>query len=65
MKPKVKIELNEYCHTCSDGCCTDYGTNVVVNGVDMPLNNQDTATILTQILEHLGYDVEIVETYND
>jgi hypothetical protein len=60
---KVVIELNEYCHTCGDGCCTDYGTQVVVNGVEMPAHNQDAKTILRQVMEHLGYEVEIIENY--
>lgn len=61
---KIKIELNDYSWECGDGCCTDYGTNVYVNGVEMPYKNNDTGTIIQQILEHLGYDVELIETYN-
>ena len=64
-KTKVKVELNEYCHQCADGCCTDYGTITKVNGKELFLHNQDTATILHQVLEELGYDVEVVETYNE
>jgi hypothetical protein len=63
-EPKLKIQLNEFSYTCGDGCCDNYGTNVYVNGVEMPLINQDTGTIVKQILEHLGYNVEIIETYN-
>jgi len=62
---KVKIELNEYCYDCADGCCTNYGTIVKVNGIEMPSHNQDAATIVSQILNHLGYKVELVETYNE
>jgi hypothetical protein len=64
-KPKLNIQLDEWMYNCGDGCCTNYGTTVKVNGESMPLNNQDTGTILQQVLEHLGYEVEIVETYND
>ena len=60
---KIKIELNEYNYTCGDGCCTDYGTETKVNGTSLPCHNQDTATILQQVLEHLGYEVEIEENY--
>jgi ABC-type proline/glycine betaine transport system substrate-binding protein len=35
-----------------------------VNGKELDLINQDVATILQQVLEELGYDVEIIETYN-
>ena len=61
---KLKIELKEYCYNCSDGCCTNYGTITVVNGEEMAAHNQDAATILKQVLEHLGYEVEIEQTYN-
>jgi hypothetical protein len=64
MSKKLKIELNEYCHECGDGCCTNYGTIVKVNGEEMPYHNQDTSTILEQVLQHLGYEVEIIQTYN-
>lgn len=56
---KLIIELEDWDHTCGDGCCYTYGTNVKVNGVEMPLQNQDRETILQQVLEHLGYEVEI------
>lgn len=62
-KPKIKIELQEYSYNCGDGCCTNYGTITKVNGVDLDLHNQDTATIVRQILEHLGYEVEIEQTH--
>lgn len=49
----------------SDGCCTEYGTHVTVNGVDLPCNNyQDVGTHLKKVLEHLGYTVNLTETYN-
>jgi len=64
-KPKLEIELKEYVYTCGDGCCTDYGTITTVNGVELDLSNQDAATILEQVLEHLGYDVEVSVSYDD
>ena len=64
-KEKIKIDLIEWTSTCGDGCCTTYGTTTKVNGVEMPLINQDTSTILTMVLEHLGYEVEIEEHWED
>lgn len=61
---KIKIELHDYSHECADGCCTDYGTIVKVDGVEMPYINQDTCTILEQVLNHLGYEVEVIETFD-
>lgn len=63
-KEKLKIELNEYYYNCADGCCTNYGTITKLNGKELDLHNQDTGTILEQVLVELGYDVEIIETYD-
>ena len=60
---KLNIKLIHWVHNCSDGCCTDYGTDTIVNGEKMPLINQDAATILEMVLEHLGYEVEVNEEY--
>ena len=61
---KLKIELHSYVYNCGDGCCTDYGTQVRVNGVEMDSRNEDAATIITEILTHLGHEVEVIETYH-
>jgi hypothetical protein len=59
-KQKLVIELNEYDYTGSSNDI--YGMVVKVNGVEMPYHNLDTSTILEEVLEHLGYEVEIIET---
>ena len=64
MNNKIIIELDEYESQCGDGCCLDYGTVTKVNGKELNCHNQDVATILKGVLEELGYDAEIVETYN-
>lgn len=63
-KQKVKVELDDWDCSCADGCCFNYGTTTTVNGVEMPLINQDTATILKMVLDYLGYDAEVIQTYN-
>ena len=60
----LDIVIDEYDSTCSDGCCVNYGTSVKVNGVEMPFHNQDTETILKQVLSHLGYKPKITTLYN-
>mgnify|MGYP003338018832 CR=1 FL=1 len=40
----------------------NYGTITTVNGVELPCHNQNAETILKQVLEHLGYKVEIVSS---
>ena len=62
-KEKLNIDIQEYYYNCSDGCCTDYGTIIKVNGVELPSHNQDAYTILKNVLEFIGYEVEINETF--
>ena len=61
---KIKIELDEYDYDCADGCCTNYGVVVTVNGEELTAHNSDTAMIIRNILSHMGYDVEVVEKFN-
>lgn len=62
-KEKLTISLTEYSYECSDGCCTNFGTVTNVNGLDLECQYQDTETILKQVLEHLGYEVDIKNNY--
>ena len=55
----LKVKLHEYGYSCGDGCCYNYGTITTVNDIELPCHNQDAETILRQVLEHLGYKVEI------
>jgi hypothetical protein len=65
-KEKLKIKMTDYSHSCTDGCCLDYGTITEVNGHTMAIINQDAATILECVLEFLGYevDMELETDYN-
>ena len=65
MKEKLTIRLTEFMSTCSEGCCTDFGNITEINGEILPNHNTDTSTILKQILKHLGYDVEIINEYDE
>lgn len=60
----IKIKLHEYNYSCTDGCCDYWGTRIFVNGEQLASESQDTATIVKAILEHLGHDVEIEETFD-
>jgi hypothetical protein len=62
---KVKIKFKEYYYNCGDGCCTNYGTITTVNDVELDSHNQDTETIVKGILEHLGFEVEIENEYDE
>ena len=62
---KLDIKIEHWDYTCGDGCCTTYGTSVTINGAELQNQNQDIPTILEKVLEHLGYEVEIEETFED
>lgn len=64
-KKKIKIELNQWHYKCEDGCCDLYGTTTIVNGVELAIQNEDASTIIKHVLTHLGYDVEVINTYGD
>jgi hypothetical protein len=61
---KLTIVLDEYNYRCSDGCCYEYGIVTTVNGEELSAHNTDKETILQQILEHLGYEVEIINKFD-
>jgi hypothetical protein len=53
------ITFEDYDSICSDGCCHDFGTITTLNGIELECHNQDTESILMQILLHLNYNVTI------
>jgi len=59
MKDKLIIELEDWDHTCGDGCCYTWGVDIKVNGVKLKHNDDSIQSILQSVLEHLGYTVEI------
>jgi len=56
---KVVISFEDYSYECGDGCCTNYGTIIRVNGNELPFHNQDIYIQIEQILTFLGYEVEL------
>jgi hypothetical protein len=65
-KQKVIIELIEKITTCSNGyvCCQYHRTIAKVDGKEIELTNQKADTIINAVLDHLGYDAEIIRTHN-
>lgn len=63
----VNIELCAWDHTCADGCCTSYGTELIVNGdkCDNEYSGDYVEQALKFTLTKLGYtNVNVTETYN-
>lgn len=53
---ELLIELEEWDHTCGDGCCYTHGTNIYINGEQ--LEDEDGTNphqLLTAVLNKLGY----------
>jgi hypothetical protein len=66
---KLKITLEDWDHTCGDGCCYSYGTKIYLNGKELEHPNpevhdnsyvgMDVGTALRAVLKELGYEVEV------
>lgn len=56
----LNIEFEDWDHTCGDGCCYTYGTDIYLNGEKLDEQNaEDSKNALKVVLEKLGYNVEI------
>jgi hypothetical protein len=56
----LKLKINSWNHTCNDGCCSSFGTDVFIN--DEIVSNgdyDDIQLILKEVLTELGYEVVI------
>ena len=58
---KVKIRIDQ--HILEDFYFDDFLT-VNVDGEKIDFNNMDIQTIVSKILEHLGYEVDIKTSFN-
>ena len=58
---ELLIELEEWDHTCSDGCCYTYGTNIYINGEQLEdEDGTNHSPLLKAVLSKLGYtDVRV------
>ena len=53
---EILIELEEWDHTCGDGCCYTYGTNIYINGeLLVDEDGMSSHQLLTAVLTKLGY----------
>lgn len=74
-KPKLYIELIEWDSTCGDGCCTNYGTSIKLNGEevehydeDQVINayvGSDVEVALKSVLKKLGFEVTVKHKYEE
>lgn len=63
-----EIVFKPYHHTCSDGCCDEYGNRVYVNGFNLGCdgdNAEDVVRYLIEFIEEENVDIEYdYEDYN-
>ena len=64
---ELLIELEEWDHTCGDGCCYTYGIDIFINGEQ--IEDEDGSNphqLLKAVLNKLGYtDVKVEYKYNE
>ena len=60
----IKIDLKNWTYTCADGCCTEWGVDILLNGKELKGNGGDVKETLTVIFKELGINVEINEDYD-
>ena len=70
----LKITLKEWDYTCGDGCCTEYGTQILIDGKEVEHYDEeqvvnayigcDVEVALKSVLKHLGFgNIEIEREY--
>ena len=70
VKSSVSIELKDWDYECADGCCTSFGTKLLLNGKELGHPNKeildnsyvgcDVETALHAVLKELGYEIMFV-----
>lgn len=65
---KVEITFKSWDYHCSDGCCSEYGTSILLNGKEVEHHDNeqhdnrflgdDAESALKSVLKALGYEVE-------
>jgi len=59
-KGNVLLKIEEWEHTCHDGCCYTYGTKVFINNKQVTSGYaNEIGTILEEVLKYLDYDVQL------
>lgn len=72
---KLKITFKDWTYTCGDGCCTTFGTKLLLNDEELKHPNpeildnsyigDDVKTALEAVLKKLGYEIEFDNEYED
>ena len=60
IKEKLIVKTKSWSHTCGDGCCYTFGTDIYINEERVSTGDfNDIDLILNDVLQKLGYEIEI------
>jgi hypothetical protein len=62
---EIKVELRDWSHECSDGCCYAYGTELWVDGSMVCSDIKDNKSLIEKTLSHLGVNAKVIQTYEE
>lgn len=62
---KHEIVLSQWDWSCEDRCCTDHGTELIVNGKTITRFFNGDVSSLELVLDALGIDVDIRVEYDE
>lgn len=56
---ELEIRTEPWSHTCGDGCCYTWGTDVYINGERVSQGDcDDIQAILKEVLTHLNFKIK-------
>lgn len=59
---ELTITYENWSHTCGDGCCYTWGTDVFINGNKVSSGDFDSiSVVLEDVLKYLGYKIKDYE----
>lgn len=54
-----KIQLQPYYYECGDHCCSEWGTDIYIDGKRLESCSQEADSIVEAVLKHFGIDCEV------
>ena len=56
---ELEVTTQPWSHTCGDGCCYTWGTDVFINGEKVTQGDfDDIQSILIDVLKHLKFKIK-------
>ena len=58
IKNKFTFTIEDWNHTCGDGCCDSWGKDIFIEEERLEEQNENIENIVKQVIESLGYKTE-------